>query len=66
MEERMNSGDKRFTEIGEAIDDVRTLVVGTREELTEIKTKVGLYGALGGLAGSAVVGLIVAVGTHSL
>lgn len=61
----MNAGDKRFVEIGEAVEDVRTLVLGTREELTEIKTKVGLYGAVGGLAGSAVVGLIVAIGTHS-
>lgn len=59
----MSSGDKRFDEVTHSIEELRSLLVNTREELTEMKTKVALYGAVGGLAGSAVVGLIVAIGS---
>lgn len=61
----MDTGDVRFREIGDAVRDVGRQVTATREELTEIKTKVGLYGALGGLAGSTVVGVIIAIGTRA-
>lgn len=35
-------------------------------ELATVKTKVAFYGALGGMAGSIIVGLIIAIGTKAL
>jgi len=65
MDQRMKSGDDRFDRIESGVGRIEARVTETREEMAEIKTKVALYGALGGLAGSAVVGLIVAIGTRA-
>lgn len=65
MDQRMKSGDARFDRIESGVGRIETRVNETREEMAEIKTKVALYGALGGLAGSAVVGIIVAIGTRA-
>jgi hypothetical protein len=65
MDERMKAGDRRFERMEAGVQRIETRVNETREEMAEIKTKVALYGALGGLAGSAVVGLIVAIGTRA-
>jgi hypothetical protein len=65
MDERMKAGERRFDRIEGGVGRIETRINETREEMAEIKTKVALYGALGGLAGSAVVGLIVAIGTRA-
>ena len=65
MDQRMKAGDKRFERIDSTVGRIEMRVNETREEMAEIKTKVALYGAFGGLAGSAVVGIIVAIGTRA-
>lgn len=66
MDERMSAGDKRFAEVQESITRIERTQGDMQVELATVKTKVALYGALGGMAGSVIVGLIIAVATKAL
>jgi methyl-accepting chemotaxis protein len=66
MDQRMREGDERFDRMESGIGRIESRVNETREQMSELKTKVALFGALGGLAGSAIVGLIVAIGTRAI
>lgn len=66
MDERMKAGDGRFKEVQESITRIERTQGDMQVELATVKTKVALYGALGGMAGSVIVGLIIAVATRAL
>jgi hypothetical protein len=65
MDERMRAGNERFDRIESGVGRIETRVNETREDMAAMKTKVAIYGAIGGLAGSAVVGVVVAIGTRA-
>lgn len=65
MDQRMKEGDARFERIESGVGRIETRVNETREDMAAMQTKVAIYGAIGGLAGSAVVGVIVAIGTRA-
>jgi hypothetical protein len=66
MDERMKSGDKRFGQVQESIARIESSQGDMKVELATVKTKVALYGALGGMAGSVIVGLVIVIGTKAL
>lgn len=66
MEARMNEGDGRFTRLERTIDSIDSKLDDQANEFASIKTKVALYGAIGGLAGSVIVGLVIAIGTNAI
>jgi hypothetical protein len=65
MDERMKAGDKRFGEVQESIQRIEKNQGDMQVELATVKTKVAFYGALGGMAGSVIVGLVIAIGTRA-
>lgn len=65
MDERMKAGAQRFKDTSAAIERIEKGQADMAIELATVKTKVAFYGALGGMAGSVVVGLIVAIGTKA-
>lgn len=66
MNERMKAGDDRFKEVQDSITRIERTQASLQIDLATVKTKVALYGALGGMAGSVIVGLIIAVATRAL
>ena len=66
MDERMKAGDHRFKEVQESIHRIEETQGNMQVELATVKTKVAFYGGLGGMAGSIIVGLIIAVATKAL
>jgi len=66
MDERMRSGDGRFKKIDETLERIETKQDEQGEDLATMKAKVAFYGGIGGMAGSVVVGVIVAFGTKAL
>lgn len=73
MTQRMKEGDGRFAEmkqgiadLGEGQDEMKGELADVRVDLGEVKKQVAIYGAIGGLAGSGVVGLILAIGNGGL
>ena len=65
MDERMSAGDQRFKDLQRDISEIKKGQGDMQVELATVKTKVALYGALGGIAGSGVVGLIIAFATKA-
>jgi hypothetical protein len=65
MEERMRAGGKDFDELREGQARLEDKLGKVQVELASVKTKVGLYGAIGGMAGSVVVGLILVIATKA-
>lgn len=64
MEARMSEGDARFDRMEKTLSNIDEKLDSQANDLASIKAKVALFGAIGGLAGSIVVGLIVAIGGH--
>lgn len=65
MDERIKAGDQRYDRIEAQTKEILESQGELAVEVAQIKTKVALYGALGGLAGSAVVTLIVVIATKA-
>ena len=66
MNERMESGDRKFKEVKADIKEIREGQGRMEIELAKVKTKVAFWGALGGLGGSAAVGVVVVIATKGL
>lgn len=64
MEARMNEGDARFDRIENTLKNIDEKLDSQANDLASIKAKVALFGAIGGLAGSVIVGLIITIGGH--
>lgn len=60
----MSEGDARFDRMEKTLANIDEKLDSQANDLASIKAKVALFGAIGGLAGSIVVGLIVAIGGH--
>lgn len=60
----MSEGDARFDRMEKTLSNIDEKLDSQANDLASIKAKVALFGAIGGLAGSIVVGLIVAIGGH--
>lgn len=65
MEERMKAGSKDFDELRAGQTRVEGKLGEVQVELASVKTKVGFYGAVGGMAGSVLVGLILVIATKA-
>lgn len=66
MDERMRSGDSRFKKLDETLERIEKKQDEQADDIATMKVKVAFYGAIGGMAGSVVVGLIVAIGTKAI
>lgn len=66
MDERMRSGDSRFKKLDETLERIEKKQDDQADDIATMKVKVAFYGAIGGMAGSVVVGLIVAIGTKAI
>lgn len=66
MDERMRAGDTRFKKLDETLERIEKKQDEQADDIATMKVKVAFYGAIGGMAGSVVVGLIVAIGTKAI
>jgi hypothetical protein len=66
MEQRMRDGDSRFEKIDKTLERIEVKQDEQADDIATMKVKVAIYGAIGGMAGSVVVGLIVAIGTKGI
>lgn len=66
MEQRMRDGDSRFEKLDKTLERIEAKQDEQADDIATMKVKVALYGAIGGMAGSVVVGLIVAIGTKAI
>lgn len=66
MEQRMKDGDSRFQTLTKTLERIEEKQDNQADDISTMKVKVAIYGAIGGMAGSVVVGLIVAIGTKAI